>query len=307
MPNTLCEDHRMKDSGRRTILLTGVNGQVGFELARSLQGLGRVVAFDRSKMDLADLDQIRRIVREVKPALIVNPAAYTAVDRAQSEADLAKRINAEAPGVLGEEARRLDATLIHYSSDYVFDGTKDGSYVEDDIPNPSSVYGKSKHAGEQAIAASGCAHLIFRTSWVYGARGKNFLTTMLRLGAERDELNVVADQVGAPTWSATISAMTSSVLSQALKGEQDWWMQYSGVYHLSASGATSWCGFAQAIFERSQLEKKPLVNPILTASYPTPAERPANSRMSNHKLATAFGLEAPAWDDALALCMAGMV
>jgi dTDP-4-dehydrorhamnose reductase len=297
----------MKDSGQRTILLTGINGQVGFELARSLQGLGRVVAYDRSKMDMTNFDQIRRIVREVKPTLIVNPAAYTAVDLAESEADLAKRINAEAPGVLAEEARRLDSALIHYSSDYVFDGTKDGAYVEDDIPNASNVYGKSKHAGEQAIAASGCAHLIFRTSWVYGARGKNFLTTMLRLGAERDELNVVGDQVGAPTWSATISAMTSSVLSQALRGERDWWTQYSGVYHLTASGATSWCGFAQAIFERSQLEKKPLVKPILTASYPTPAERPASSRMSNHKLATAFGLGAPAWDDALALCMAGMV
>src|ERR1700731_4016443 len=176
-----------------TILLTGVNGQVGFELARSLQALGRVVAFDRSKMDLNDLDQIRRIVREVKPALVVNPAAYTAVDRAESEAALTTRINAEAPGVLAEEARRLDAALIHYSSDYVFDGTKDDAYVEDDIPNACNVYGKSKHAGEQAIAASGCAHLIFRTSWVYGARGKNFLTTMLRLGRERDELNIVAD------------------------------------------------------------------------------------------------------------------
>ena len=297
----------MIGNGQRTILLTGVNGQVGFELARSLQGLGRVVAFDRSKMDLTDLDQIRRIVREVKPALIVNPAAYTAVDRAESEADLAERINAEAPGVLAEEARRLDTALIHYSSDYVFDGTKDGAYVEDDIPNGCNVYGKSKHAGEQAIAASGCAHLIFRTSWVYGARGKNFLTTMLRLSAERDELNVVADQVGAPTWSTTISAMTSSVLSQALRGEQDWWTQYSGVYHLSASGATSWCGFAQAIFECSQLEKTPVVTPIATASYPTPAERPANSRLSNRKLTAAFGLEAPAWNEALTLCMAGMV
>jgi dTDP-4-dehydrorhamnose reductase len=297
----------MSGNGQRTILLTGVSGQVGFELARSLQGLGRVVAFDRSKMDLNDLDQIRRIVREVKPALIVNPAAYTAVDRAESEVALTTRINAEAPGVLAEEARRLDAALIHYSSDYVFDGTKDGAYVEDDIPNACNVYGKSKHAGEQAIAASGCAHLIFRTSWVYGARGKNFLTTMLRLGAERDELNIVADQVGAPTWSTTISAMTSSVLSQALRGEQDWWMQYSGVYHLSASGETSWCGFAQAIFERSQLTNKPVVKPIATASYPTPAERPANSRLSNRKLTAAFGLETPAWNEALTLCMAGMV
>src|SRR5476649_2793790 len=286
-----------------TILLTGVNGQVGFELARSLQGLGRVVALDRSRLDLGDLAQVRQVVRDVKPTLIVNPAAYTAVDKAESDADACTRANAEAPGVMAEEAKKLGAALVHYSTDYVFDGTKDGAYLEDDVVNPQNVYGKSKLAGEQAIGASGCDHLIFRTSWVYGTRGKNFLMTMLRLGAERDELGVVADQIGAPTWSNTIAALTSNVLTQAVVGADDWWKQNSGVYHLTASGATSWHGFAQAIFEFSKLEKRPKVRPIPAASYPTPAARPANSRMSNDKLSDTFGVRAPDWRDALRLCL----
>jgi dTDP-4-dehydrorhamnose reductase len=289
---------------QRTILLTGVNGQVGFELARTLQGLGRVVAVDRSRLDLGDLDQIRSVVREVKPALIVNPAAYTAVDKAESDVDAAMRANGEAPGVLAEEAKRLGAALVHYSTDYVFDGTKDGAYVEDDAVNPQNVYGKGKLAGEQAIAASGCDHLIFRTSWVYGTRGKNFLLTMLRLGAERDELSVVADQIGAPTWSVTIAALTANVLAQSVSANKDWWAEKSGVYHLTAGGSTSWHGFAEAIFELSSLEKKPAVKPIPAASYPTPAARPANSRMSNDKLASAFGVRAPDWREALRLSLA---
>ncbi|KFX62877.1 dTDP-4-dehydrorhamnose reductase [Paraburkholderia fungorum] len=289
----------------QTILLTGVNGQVGFELARSLQGLGKVVALDRRELDLADLDQVRRVVREVKPGLIVNPAAHTAVDKAETDIEAAMRLNAETPGVLAEEAKRLGAALVHYSTDYVFDGTKDGAYVESDAVNPQNVYGKSKLAGEQAIAAAGCAHLIFRTSWVYGARGKNFLLTMLRLGADRDELSVVADQFGAPTWSNTIAALSASVLAQApVVGEGDWWQQHSGIYHLTASGATSWHGFAEAIFEFSDLAKKPVVKPIPAASYPTPAARPANSRISNDKLASTFGVRAPDWREALRLCMA---
>lgn len=287
-----------------TILLTGVSGQVGFELARSLQGLGNVVALDRNRLDLGNLDQIRSVVREIKPALIVNPAAHTAVDKAESEVDTAMRLNAEAPGVLAEEAKRLGAALVQYSTDYVFDGTKDGAYVEDDIVNPQNVYGKSKLAGEQAIAASGCSHLIFRTSWVYGTRGKNFLLTMLRLGAERDELSVVADQIGAPTWANTIATLTSNVLAQSVRGSDDWWLEYSGVYHLTASGSTSWYGFAQAIFDYARLEKRPTVKPIPAASYPTPAARPANSRMSNDKLFTTFGVKAPEWDVALRLSLA---
>ncbi|MET3244395.1 dTDP-4-dehydrorhamnose reductase [Burkholderia sp. OAS925] len=294
----------MSAGDQPTILLTGVNGQVGFELARTLQGLGKVVALERSALNLADLEQVRRVVREVKPALIVNPAAHTAVDKAETDIDAVMRLNAEAPGVLAEEAKRLGAALVHYSTDYVFDGTKAGAYVETDAVNPQNVYGKSKLAGEQAIAQSGCAHLIFRTSWVYGARGKNFLLTMLRLGAERDELSVVADQYGAPTWSNTIAALSANVLAQAVAPNQsDWWEKHSGVYHLTASGSTSWHGFAEAIFEYSQLEKKPTVKPIPAASYPTPATRPSNSRMSNDKLAASFGVRAPDWRDALRLCM----
>ncbi|KMZ13927.1 dTDP-4-dehydrorhamnose reductase [Candidatus Burkholderia humilis] len=288
----------------RTILLTGVNGQVGFELARSLQGLGKVVALDRNGLDLGDLGQVRRVVREVKPSLIVNPAAYTAVDKAETDVDAAMRINGEAPGVMAEEAKRLGEALVHFSTDYVFDGTKDGAYVEDDAVNPQNVYGRSKFAGELAIVASGCDHLIFRTSWVYGTRGKNFLLTMLRLGAERDELSVVADQIGAPTWAVTIAALTANVLAQGR--DRDWWSEKSGVYHLTAGGATSWHGFAQAIFEIAMGASGPAVRPISSADYPVPAKRPANSRMSQEKLATRFGLVLPAWDEALRLCLNGM-
>jgi dTDP-4-dehydrorhamnose reductase len=290
----------------RTILLTGVNGQVGFELARSLQGLGRVVALDRHGLELSDLDQVRKVVREVRPQLIVNPAAHTAVDKAETDVEGAMRLNAEAPGLLAEEAKRLGAALVHYSTDYVFDGTKDGVYVETDATNPQNVYGRSKLDGERAIEASGCAHLIFRTSWVYGKRGKNFLLTMLRLGAERDELSVVADQIGAPTWSNTIATLTSNVLAQTVvaSDQAGWWAQHSGVYHLTAAGATSWHGFAEAIFELAGLPKSPIVKPISASAYPTPAKRPNNSRISNDKLAHVFGLRAPDWREALRLCMA---
>ncbi|CAD6542065.1 dTDP-4-dehydrorhamnose reductase [Paraburkholderia sabiae] len=295
----------MKASVQRTILLTGVNGQVGFELARSLQGLGTVVAPRRSELDLSDLERVRRVVREVKPALIVNPAAYTAVDKAETDVDAAMRINAEAPAVLAEEAKRLGAALVHYSTDYVFDGTNDGAYVESDAVNPINVYGRSKLAGEQAIAAVGGAHLIFRTSWVYGTRGKNFLLTMLRVGAEREELSVVSNQFGAPTWSNTIATSTAHVLAQAAAADgEQWWREYSGVYHLTAGGVTSWHGFAEAIFELSSLQKKPAVKPIPASAYPTPASRPTNSSMSNDKLAAAFGVRAPDWREALQLCMA---
>ncbi|KVF74430.1 dTDP-4-dehydrorhamnose reductase [Burkholderia sp. FL-7-2-10-S1-D7] len=289
-----------------TILLTGVNGQVGFELMRSLQGLGNVVALDRSALDLSDLKQVARVVREIKPGLIMNPAAYTAVDAAESDVSGAMRINAEAPGVLAEEALRIGAVLIHYSTDYVFDGTKSIPYIEEDQVNPQNIYGKSKLAGEQAIAAVGCPHLIFRTSWVYGSRGKNFLRTMLRLGAERDELSVVADQVGAPTWSVTIAAMSAQILAQSrVADEREWWEAHSGIYNLTSAGATSWCGFAEAIFAHAHLPNKPIVKPIPTTAYPTPAARPANSRLSSAKLVQTFGLEAPDWEQALRLCLAG--
>ncbi len=287
------------------ILVTGVNGQVGFELARTLQGLGRVVALDRAALDLADLSQIRSTVRELKPSVIVNPAAYTAVDKAETDVDAAMRLNAEAPRVLAEEAERSGAVLVHYSTDYVFDGTKSEAYVEDDATNPQNVYGASKLAGEQGIAESGCAHLILRTSWVYGTRGKNFLLTMLKLGADRPELRVVADQNGAPTWSNTIATSTSHIVAQGLGANDiDWWRERSGVYHLTAAGATSWHGFAQAIFDIAMDGKGPKVVPIGTSDYPVPAKRPANSQMSHRKLTETFGLYLPDWQDALRLCMA---
>jgi dTDP-4-dehydrorhamnose reductase len=293
--------------GERVILLTGTSGQVGFELARSLQGLGKVVALDRKALDLADPAQIREVVREIKPALIVNPAAYTEVDKAESDVTSATRLNVDAPRTLAEEAKRLGAALVHYSTDYVFDGSKPTAYVEQDDTNPLNVYGGTKLSGEQAIVESGCAHLIFRTSWVYGMRGKNFLLTMLRIGAQRNELSVVADQYGAPTWAGTIAALTSNVLAQAVENSagdwDEWWSSRNGVYHLTASGSTSWHGFAQAIFELSDLEAKPLVKPIPAASYPSVATRPVNSRLSNDKLFDVFGVRAPDWQDALRLCM----
>jgi dTDP-4-dehydrorhamnose reductase len=256
-------------------------------------------------LDLADLAQIRSTVRELKPSVIVNPAAYTDVDKAETDVDAAMRLNGEAPGVLADEAARIGAVLVHYSTDYVFDGTKSAPYVEDDATNPQNVYGKSKLAGEQAIAESGCAHLILRTSWVYGVRGKNFLLTMLKLGAERPELRVVADQIGAPTWSNTIATSTSHILAQGFAANNiDWWRERSGVYHLTAAGETSWHGFAKAILEIAMGEKAPNMVPIGTSDYPVPAKRPANSRMSHGKLTSTFGLTLPDWQDALRLCMA---
>jgi len=281
------------------ILLTGANGQVGYELERSLQGLGEVVALDRRRMDLADLDQVRDVIRAVRPGLIVNPAAYTAVDQAETEPELAHRINAAAPAVMAAEARALGAPLVHFSTDYVFDGTKQGAYLETDATNPINVYGASKLAGEHAIAASGAQHLILRTSWVYGMHGKNFLLTMLRLAQEREELRVVADQHGAPTWSRTIADTTSLILSQA-RGQDGWWERHGGIYHLSAQGQTTWCGFTQAIVAASGASCR--VTPISAAQYPVAAPRPANSVLSSARLLGRF-CALPTWDQALRLCM----
>jgi dTDP-4-dehydrorhamnose reductase len=299
----------LSNATQAKILVTGKSGQVGFELERALQGLGTIVALDRAALDLANLDQIRQVVREIKPAVIINPAAYTAVDKAESEPALAQRINGEAPGVLAEEARRLGALLIHYSTDYVFDGMKAGAYDETDNVNPQNVYGLSKLAGERAISEVDGTHLILRTSWVYGQRGKNFLLTMLRLAAERPELRIVADQCGAPTWAATIAAMTSHIVARGLVANTsgaDWWREKSGIYHLTASGWTTWFDFANAIFELSSPKNKPVTTPIASSEYPVPATRPANSRLSNDKLAAAFGLRAPDWREALQLCIAGL-
>ncbi|SAL38919.1 dTDP-4-dehydrorhamnose reductase [Caballeronia turbans] len=293
----------MSAAPQKTVLVTGVNGQVGFELARTLQGLGRIVALERKQFDLSDLDQIRAVIRDVKPALIVNPAAYTAVDQAEQDSAAAMRVNGEAPGVIAEEARKLNAAFVHFSTDYVFDGTKAEAYVETDATNPQNVYGASKLAGEAAIAQVGGAALVLRTSWVYGLRGKNFLLTMLRLAADKPALRIVGDQHGAPTWSKTIATLVAHITAQGVVGGQDWWKSRAGVYHLCAGGSTSWAGFAQAIFDLAALEKKPVVESIPASEYPTPAKRPANSRMSCDKLAQTFGLQVPQWDEALRLCL----
>lgn len=281
------------------ILLTGTNGQVGWELRRVLQPLGEVVACDRALLDLAKPEQIRTVVRDVRPTLIVNPAAYTAVDKAESEHALAMAINGDAPAILADEARRLDALLVHYSTDYVFDGTKAAAYREDDPVGPRNSYGRSKLAGEQAVVASGCRHLVLRTSWVYGMRGANFLRTMLRLAAERDTLRVVADQVGAPTWSRMIAETTALVLARHHSQQ--------GIYHLSAGGETSWHDFAAAIFDLAlqygMLARKPALQRITSAEYPTPAERPKNSRLDCDRLRTDFGLTLPDWNAQLRLCL----
>lgn len=285
------------------ILISGRTGQVGYELERSLQGLGEVIALDRSQMDLSNLQQVRDVIRSVKPTLIINPAAYTAVDQAEREPELALRINGEAPGVIAEEAKKLGAVLIHYSTDYVFDGKKDEPYTETDPTGPLNVYGSSKLAGEQAIQATGVAHLILRTSWVYSTHGKNFLMTMRRLAAERDSLNVVSDQYGAPTWSRTIADTTAHIVAQSLAAEDSkaWWEEKSGLYHLTAQGKTSWFGFAEAIMAHPSVIKKPQLTPIPARDYPVPAQRPTNSLLSSQRLLNTFcGL--PHWHDALALC-----
>lgn len=300
------------------ILLTGKNGQVGWELQRTLAMLGEVIALDRHGMDIANPDSICRVIREIKPALVVNAAAYTAVDNAESEPDLAMTINGAAPGILAEEARRIGAAVVHYSTDYVFDGTKKGPYTEEDAPNPLNVYGKTKLAGERAIQTVGVPHLIFRTSWVYGARGKNFLLTILRLAKERNEIRVVDDQIGAPTWSRMIAEATAQVLAQLyspitvrpspLAYHHSVFTGMNGIYHLSAEGSTSWHGFARAVIDaanRSQLAhySLPKVIPITSDQYLGPAKRSGNSLLSSAKLAENFGLTSQSWDAQLSLCM----
>ena len=294
----------------KKILLTGVNGQVGHALQLALKQLaltnqpalfGELVCLDRNQLDLSDEQAIRDAVQTIQPDLIINPAAYTAVDKAESEPDVAYAINAVAPGVLAEEAVKLGARLIHFSTDYVYAGNKVGVYVEEDATAPLSVYGKSKLAGEEAIRAVGLPHFIFRTSWVYGAYGKNFLHTILRLAKEREELSIVADQSGAPTSSHSIAEVVVQVLAQ-------WQEDLSGTYHLVNAGVTTWHEFAVSIvdeYRRLQSVKAwpPLkvqhMQPIATAEYPTPAVRPANSRLDCSKLSRDFSIQMPDWRDAL--------
>lgn len=284
------------------ILVTGANGQVGWELRRALAPLGDVIAAHRGQLDVARTDALREGVRAMTPDVIVNAAAYTAVDRAESEPELARAINAIAPGVLAEEAARLDAVLVHYSTDYVFDGAKPAPYVESDPPSPLSVYGRTKLEGERAIGASGCRHLTLRTSWVYGARRQNFLLTMLRLAGERRSLRIVDDQIGAPTWCREIAQATASLLARpelAARGAD-------GLYHLTAAGATSWFGFARAIFESPEMARLRVTPPALEAipasAYPVAARRPANSRLDCGRLVRA-GIRLAPWDAALGRCL----
>lgn len=290
------------------ILLIGKNGQVGYELQRSLQPLGEVLALDRRQFDLSDPAGMREVIRAARPEVIVNAAAYTAVDQAESEPQLALRINGDAPAVMAEEAARLGAALVHYSTDYVFSGSSSGDdtpWTESDRPDPRSVYGRTKLAGERAIQDAGVPHLILRTSWVYGMRGRNFLLTILRLAAEREELRIVSDQHGTPTWCRTIADSTAQMLAQccASLDSRQWWQEKSGLYALTAQGQTTWHGFAQSILERASLPKKPALRAIATEDYPTPAQRPRYSVMSCTKLQQGFGLRMPHWSEALALCM----
>ena len=286
---------------KEQILLIGKNGQLGFELQRSLASLGEVVAVGSAECNLADAAAIRTLVRDVRPRIIVNAAAYTAVDKAETEIDLAMAVNAHAPGILGEEAARIGAWVVHYSTDYVFDGKADKPYVETDTPNPLSVYGRSKLAGEQALQVALDRHLILRTSWVLGPHGGNFAKTMLRLAAERTSLSVVSDQWGAPTSSILLADMTAQAIRQAdMDGEANFPF---GLYHLTASGETNWCDYARFVIAAAQIAGKPLklgpadVQPITTADYPLPAPRPANSRLDTEKFRSTFGLPLPHWED----------
>jgi len=290
---------------RPRILLISSNGQVGWELLRTLASLGEVVATGRNRaadlvVDLADPDSLVQAFNEVKPTLVVNAAAYTAVDRAESELDAAEAVNAVAPGIIGELATRQGAAVIHYSTDYVFDGALDRPYREEDETGPTGVYGRTKLQGEQALLDTTANALIFRTAWVYGQHGQNFLRTMSRLFAERDELRVVDDQVGSPTWSRMIAEVTAQVVAQ-LKMEPMRFGEKRGIYHLTAAGQTSWFGFAQAILKRVESDCSLL--PIPSSDYPTPATRPAWSVLDNTKLYDTFGLMLPNWHCSLRQCM----
>ena len=283
----------------KRILLTGCNGQLGAELAVALRSLGLVITCDRRALDLTQPDAMVAKMREVQPLIVVNAAAYTAVDRAESEPALAHAVNAVAPGILAKEAARMGALLVHYSTDYVFDGRKAGAYDEQDAPNPLNVYGLSKLAGEHAVIASGAAHLIFRTSWVYGTRGNNFLLTMLKLAAERKELDIVNDQFGAPTWARDIAQATAAVLCR-WHGASD----AHRIFHMSSAGSTTWFGFAQAIFAREATRGQSLrLLPVGTIEYAAKALRPRTSILDCRRLQDCFDVVLPNWEESLYKCM----
>lgn len=281
------------------ILIIGKIGQVGWELRRTLAALGKVVAVDFPDIDLTSPDSITKWVRDTRPQVILNAAAYTAVDKAETDFDRCNRINGVAPGILAEEAKHASALLVHYSTDYVYDGSKTTAYTESDLPNPLGAYGRSKLAGDNAITQVDGNHMIFRLCWVYGARGQNFMLTMMRLAREREQLRIVRDQFGCPTWSRLIAETTTLALRQALLAKDP--AAFKGLYHLAASGQTTWHGFADAIirFMPAEGKKCKSVEGITTAEYPLPAKRPAYSVLSCEKLKTTFGLQLPDWEESL--------
>ncbi len=294
-------------NSQRKILLIGSNGQIGSDLAPLLPILGKTFQFDQADCDLSHPDQIVKMVNSIRPNLIINAAAYTAVDKAEEETHLAMAINGTAPGILAEQAKKINAALIHYSTDYVFDGNKAAPYNENDSINPINMYGKSKAKGDQNILDSGVPFIILRTTWVYNRSGKNFLTTMTRLAKEKKEIKVVNDQIGTPTWSQSIANATVQVLKQALGNnspENNTEInKYSGIYNLSCSGKSNWYEFAKIIINNLNLDSPPLVTPIPTSEFPTPAQRPKNSILSNEKIRKTFGISLPVWADAFLSCV----
>jgi len=285
------------------ILLTGTNGQLGYELEKSLQPLGEVIGVNRDRLDLSQLDQLPQFISDLQPDLIVNAAAYTAVDRAEEEVDTAMAVNGEAPRTMAEGVQQIGAILVHFSTNYVFDGTKNTPYLEQDRPHPMSIYGQSKRFGEIGVQQRCDRHIIIRTAWVYGTGGKeNFVKTMLRLGTERDEISVVADQVGTPTWSRDIAQATTQLLQQILAPVTEASLPF-GTYHFTNSGVTSWYDFAVAIFEEAEnlgmSFKVQRIVPITTPEYPTLAQRPAYSALSNRKMSSVLGTYPPHWRKSL--------
>jgi len=281
------------------LLLIGTSGQVGWELRRTLAPLGEVHGVDYPAIDLTDGAAVAKYVRAYRPNVVLNAAAYTAVDKAETDSERSMQINGVAPGILAEETKKLGALLVHYSTDYVFDGTKGEPYTEEDVPNPLSAYGRSKFAGDRAIQQVDGNYLLFRLCWVYGVRGQNFMLTIMRLAREREKLRVVSDQVGCPTWSRMIAGATALSLKQVLAARDPG--ACKGIYHLAASGQTSWHGFAQAIVNSMAPEERKcqVVEPISTSEYPLPAKRPAYSVLSCEKLERTFGLRLPNWAESL--------
>jgi dTDP-4-dehydrorhamnose reductase len=285
------------------ILVTGASGQLGHELARALAPHGTVTALDRAQLDVADADAVVAAMRTYAPDVVFNAAAYTAVDQAEREPALAHAVNATAPGIFADAAKRAGALLVHFSTDYVFDGTQPTPYAEDAPTHPRNVYGQSKLDGERAVAQSGAAALVLRTSWVYGLRGRNFLLTIRRLAREREELRIVDDQRGTPNWSRSLARASARLVAMGV----DALRERAGLYHLTSGGATTWCGFARAIVELDPAPPagpRPRIVPIATSDYPTPAARPANSVLDGGKFGATFGIALPPWEDALAECLA---